>query len=173
MMGKLRSIDEFKELQEKVSASRNRDLPTIVIPAGTCCQASGANDLVLVAKRELLWRKLTSEVLLRVTGCHGFCQMEPSVLVEPRGIFYPKVTIKGMERIIDAVAKGEVLEDELFKDPETGTPIEKQKDIPFFRKQVRAILGRNEKIDPLLIFDYIATGGYFAAAKVLGMGDPQ
>jgi NADH-quinone oxidoreductase subunit F len=173
MMGKLRSIDEFKELQEKVSASRNRDLPTIVIPAGTCCQASGANDLVLVAKRELLWRKLTSEVLLRVTGCHGFCQMEPSVLVEPRGIFYPKVTIQGMERIIDAVAKGEVLEDELFKDPETGTPIEKQKDIPFFRKQVRAILGRNEKIDPLLIFDYIATGGYFAAAKVLGMGDPQ
>jgi NADH:ubiquinone oxidoreductase subunit F (NADH-binding)/(2Fe-2S) ferredoxin/Pyruvate/2-oxoacid:ferredoxin oxidoreductase delta subunit len=171
-MEKLKSIHDFLSLRDRLMAGRNLTLPTLVIPAGTCGQASGANSLIRVAKRELLRRKLTDTIRLRITGCHGFCQMEPSVLVEPWGIFYPKVSIQDMVRIIDAVSEGQILQELLFKDPETGYPIPKQNEIPFFKKQVRAILGRNEKIDPIRISDSIENGGYLALTKVLCKGDP-
>ena len=172
-MEKLKLVQEFEELQGKIMADQDHSLPTIIIPAGTCCQASGANDLILVAKREILTRKLTDRVRLLITGCHGFCQMEPSVLVEPKGIFYPKIDMKQMKRIVDAVIHEEVLEDLLFKDPEKGTPIEKQADIPFFKSQVRTILHLNEKVDPLHISQYIGIGRYSALAKALQKGEPD
>ena len=172
-MRMLRSIDELRALHDRLIADHDASIPTIVIPAGTCCQASGANDLIRLAKRELLRRKLLENVHLRITGCHGFCEMEPSVLVEPRGTFYPKVAAKDMFRIVEAVARGEVVEDLLFVDPRSGKPIERETDIPFFKGQVRTILSQNEKIDPIRIYDYIEVRGYSGINKALNQGDPS
>jgi NADH-quinone oxidoreductase subunit F len=72
-----------------------------------------------------------------------------------------------MVRIIEAVKSGKVLEDLLFVDPETGERIEKQEDIPFFRGQVRTILAKNEKVDPIRIYNYIISGGFSALLKCL------
>ena len=150
-MERLQSIQEFGQFQERLRAERKASMTTLVIPAGTCGQASGANGLVRIAKRELLGRKLTDRIQLRITGCHGFCEMEPSVLIEPQGTFYPKVDLSGMVRIIDAVARGQVVQDLLFVDSVSGTAIERQAEIPFFKKQVRALLSRNERVDPIRI----------------------
>ncbi|MHC4698415.1 MAG: NADH-ubiquinone oxidoreductase-F iron-sulfur binding region domain-containing protein [Planctomycetota bacterium] len=168
-MEKLRSIEDFQEFQDRLISDGDSEIPTIVIPAGTCGQASGANDLIRVAKRELLARGRTGEndLHLRVTGCHGFCEAEPSVLVEPFGTFYPKLNAEKMARIVQAVAEQTTLEDLLFVDPVTGRSIEKQCDIPFFKTQVRTILARNEQIDPIRIHNYIETGGYSALVKAL------
>ena len=170
---RLKSIDAFKKLQERMIADRDPSIPTIIIPAGTCGQASGANDLIRVAKRELLARELTEKVQLRITGCHGFCEMEPSLLIEPRGVFYPRVGPKDMVRIVEAVAEGKVLEDLLFVQPETGVPVVKRDDIPFFKGQVRTILARNEKIDPIRIYNYIENGGYSGSTEVLVHRSPE
>jgi len=172
-MEKIRSIDELKGLQDRLMAERDPNIPTIVIPAGTCGQASGANDLIRIAKREILGRKLLEKVGLRITGCHGFCQMEPSILVEPRRTFYPRVDFRDVPRIVEAITKGEALEDMLFVDPGSGKPIEKQDDIPFFRKQVRTLLAQNEKVDPIRIYDYIGIGGYSALCAVLAEASPS
>jgi len=170
---KLTSIDAFMTLKARLAAHNDTDAPTIVIPAGTCCQASGANLLIRAAKRELLQKKLADKVHLRITGCHGFCAMEPSILVEPARTFYPKVNPDDMARIIEAISKGEVIRELLFVDPETGEPIEKQDDIPFFRKQVRTVIGRNEKVDPIRILDYIENDGYQSLVNVISLGDPR
>jgi NADH-quinone oxidoreductase subunit F len=172
-MEKLTSIDSFHALQGRLLADRDPTIPTIVISAGTCGQASGANDLIRAAKRELLSRELTDRIHLRITGCQGFCEAEPSVLIEPRGTFYPKVGPGEMVGIIEAVARGEVLENLLFVDPHTGTPVEKQTEISFYKKQVRTILARNEKVDPIRVYDYVENGGYSALARVLASGDPS
>jgi NADH:ubiquinone oxidoreductase subunit F (NADH-binding)/(2Fe-2S) ferredoxin len=172
-MERLKSIDEFQFLHHRLTAERDPDSPTIIIPAGTCGQASGANDLIRITKRELLNKKYTDKIKIRITGCHGFCEMEPSILIEPSGIFYPKVDAKKMVNIVEAVAKGDVLKDLLFTDPKTGNPIERQVDIPFFKKQVRTLLCRNEKIDPIRIFNYIENNGYVAMARVLSSGNPR
>ncbi len=171
-MERLRSIDEFESLQSRLKADRDPSTRTIVIPAGTCGQASGANDLIRVTKRELLERGLTDEVHLRITGCHGFCEAEPSVLIEPRATFYPKVDVNKMIRIVCAVAEDSVHEDLFLVDPRTGKPIEKQGDIPFFRGQTRTLLARNEKIDPIRIYNYIENDGYSALVKALTAHDP-
>ena len=173
LMRRLMSLRDLNALQERLRTDWNPGIPTIIIPAGTCGQTSGANDLIRIAKRELLAKQLTQRVHLRITGCHGFCEMEPSVLVEPEGTFYPNVGLKDMVRIVEAVAKGEVLEDLLFQDPETGQRVQEQNDVPFFKKQVRTILSRNEKNDPIRIYDYIQNGGYSALAKVLADGNPE
>ena len=172
-MEKLKSINDFYSLQNRILDDRKLDVPVIVIPAGTCGQASGANDLIRIAKREILAKQLTEKVQLRITGCHGFCEMEPSVLIEPRGTFYPKVDIEGMARIVAAVSQDEVLEDLLYTGQKTGKPIERQSDIPFFKKQVRTLLSRNEKVDPIRLFNYIQNDGYAAMADVLGRRDSR
>jgi NADH-quinone oxidoreductase subunit F len=171
-MKKLVSIEDFKGLQERLIKSMNADQPTLVISAGTCGQASGANDLIRVAKHEILDKGLTGKINLRITGCHGFCEIEPSVLVEPVGNLYPHLSIKDMKRIIKAAAEGKVVEDLLFVDSATGKHIEKQNDISFYKKQVRTILSQNEKIDPIRIFNYIQNNGYSALIKVLENVNP-
>ena len=169
---KLRSIDALKALQKLIVADRDASIPTIVIPAGTCGQASGANDLIRIAKREILAKHLTERIHLRVTGCHGYCEMEPSVLVEPAGTFYPKLGLEQMARVVGAVAAGEVLQDLFYLDATTGARMEKQNDVPFFKRQVRTILSRNEKVDPIRIFNYLEGDGYSALAKVLAHHNP-
>jgi len=171
-MERLSSIDSLLAMAKRLAKQRDPQRPTIVIPAGTCGQASGANDLIRIAKREILERGLTSRIGLRVTGCHGFCEMEPSVLIEPRGTFYPKIGMDDMARIVEAVARGDVIEDLLWKDPKTRKRIELQSEIPFFKHQMRTILARNEKVDPIRIQHYIENGGYRALATVLTKDDP-
>ncbi len=171
-MKKLCAIEDFKALKAELSRPGGKEIRTIVIPASTCSQASGANDLIRIAKRELLSRGLVGKIMLRITGCHGFCQMEPNVLIEPEGIFYPKVTMDDMERIVEAASRGAVLEDLLYTDPKTGMPIAKAGDIPFFARQARTILSQNEKVDPARIVTYIAEGGYTALSDVLANWKP-
>ena len=169
----IKSLDEFEALRGRLIADRDADVPTIVINAGTCGQASGANDLIRVAKREILEKGLAEKVNLRITGCHGFCEMEPSVLVEPGGVFYPRVGLDDMPRIVAAVAAGEAVEDLLYRDADTGERIANEAEVPFFKKQVRTLLGQNEKVDPIRIYNYIENDGYAALAKVLARGDRQ
>ena len=172
-MERLDSIEELQALSGRMAADRQPDLPVIVITAGTCGQASGANDLIRIAKREILANGLADRVGLRITGCHGFCQAEPSVVVEPEGIFYPKLGIKEMVKVVGAVSRGEVLEELLWRDPKTRRRVRRQTDIPFFARQTRTILSRNQKVDPIRIYTYIENGGYGALAKALWAGEPR
>ena len=172
-MQRLSSIDHFKAFQDRLILRQDPSVPVIVIPAGTCGQASGAGDLVRGAQQTIENAGLAERVHLRITGCHGFCEMEPSVLVEPDRTFYPKVRPETMPRIVEAVAAGEVLDDLLLADPQTGQPVRRQGNLPFFRKQVRTLLSRNERVDPLDVESYIANGGYLAMVNVLERGNPE
>ena len=172
MSERLNTIDDFKRYSDRLTQNGGSVIPTIVIPAGTCGQASGANGLIRIAKKELLARGTEKRVKIRITGCHGYCELEPSVLIEPYGTFYPRVGLEDMARIVDAVAKGMVVGDLLYKDQKTGERIEKQKDMPFFKNQTRNILSRNEKTDPIKINTYLEDNGYASFVKVLTKNDP-
>jgi NADH-quinone oxidoreductase subunit F len=170
---RLGSPADLRTLQRRIISEHDWHVPRIVIPAGTCGQASGANDLIRVTKREMLRRGLVGKVQLRVTGCHGCCQLEPSVLVVPSGTFYPRVDMAGMARIVEAVARDETVDDLLYVDEDTGRRIRRQADIPFFRHQTRNLLSRNERADPIRIVHYLREGGYAALATVLERGDRE
>ncbi|NQT84204.1 FAD-dependent oxidoreductase [bacterium] len=147
--------------------------PCIVVCAGTACQASGSSDIIRVAKRHIIERRLLDKISLRVTGCHGFCEMGPFILTEPQKAFYVQVTLDDVPRIIEALLSGDYVEDLLYGDPHTGKKYHNRDDIPFFKNQQRAILGLNQKIDPIRIYGYIAQAGYSALEAVLSKESPE
>ena len=166
-MLRLSSINELKELRRVLFDASDESKPRIVICAGTACQASGSNDIIRVSKRYIIEKRLVGKISLRITGCHGFCEMGPFVLTEPQQAFYAQVTLDDIPKIIEALLSGEYVEDLLYQDPVTKERYQNRDEIPFFKNQQRSILGMNQKIDPIRIYDYIAQGGYIALGDVL------
>ena len=160
------TMRHFKTHQAGLVAGRGRNTRTIVIPAGTCGRASGATELIDAVSSALRNSGLDGKVDLRVTGCHGFCQMEPSLLVAPEAVFYPRFDLKHADRLVAAAARGEVLEDLVWRDAD-GRPVPLQKDVPFFARQVRTILSRNELVDPERVETYLESGGYTSLLRAL------
>jgi len=170
-MTRLSSINQLRDLRTGLLDDLDESRPRIVICAGTACQASGANDIIRVAKRYILEKGLSDKISLRITGCHGLCEMGPFVLAEPTKAFYVHVTLDNVPRIIEAVLSGEYVDDLLYRDPVTGKAYYSRDEIPFFRNQNRAVLGMNPNIDPIRIYDYVVQAGYRALEKVLSSGD--
>ena len=166
-MLRLSSINELKELRSVLFDTSDESKPRVVICAGTACQASGSNDIIRVVKRYLIENRLVGKVSLRITGCQGFCEMGPFILTEPQQAFYTQVKLNDVPRIIEAVLSGGYVEELLYQDPHSGERYHKRDDIPFFKNQQRSILGMNQKIDPIRIYDYITQGGYSALEEVL------
>ena len=170
---RLNSLVDLRALNERLCNGGEREHRTIVIPAGTCGRASGAVELVRAVREAVSRNGLADQIKVRVTGCHGFCEMEPSILVKPEGVFYPQVKVSDVERLVQAAAQGAFLEDLVWLDAATGRRIPLQHDVPFFKKQTRTILARNEQVDPESIESYMRAGGYAALLKALERGEPE
>ena len=172
-MGMMESTTDFRKFCGRMRGRSDTAKPCLVICAGTGGQASGSNDIIRIIKRQILERNLGDRISLRITGCLGFCEMDPFILVEPQHALYPKLDMKDVPRIIDAVLKGEVVEELLYREPGTTHKCRCQEEIPFFKGQKRIILGTNQRVDPIRIIDYIKEGGYEALLKVLEDPNPE
>jgi NADH-quinone oxidoreductase subunit F len=155
-MAKLRSIKELRGLRRRIGARLDKRETLITVCAGTACQACGANDIQRVIKRRLIERDLVDRIRLRITGCHGFCEMGPFVVTEPQSAFYPKINTWDVPRIVDALLADEYVEDLLYRDPTTDAACYRLDDIPFFARQHRTLLGKNQSLDPIRLFGYVA-----------------
>ena len=144
------------------------------ICAGTACHASGRPAVTAAFRDQLAEKGLSDTVRVVETGCHGFCEQGPIVVVQPRGLFYPRVRASDVAGIIEAsIASDGIYEKRLYKDPASGEPVPYERDIPFYTGQRRLVLALNGKIDPYSIDDYLAQNGYAALAKVLADDDPE
>jgi len=136
--------------------------------------ASGCRVVVDAVREEIEKRGLTEKVRLLVTGCHGFCERGPIIVVKPGDIFYSKVKPEWVSEIIEeTVINGNPIEKYLYKDPAIGERITTEQDVPFYAVQSRPLLGGNVSMDPAEIEDYIASGGYTALVKVLFSMQPE
>ena len=174
-MKKFSSVDEFLGFRDRILAEKEAEIgkPVIVVSADTGAQASGVNDIIRMLKRYIVENSLQTRVSLRITGCHGFCEMNPYVLVEPGGFFYPKLTMEDVPRVVQSAINGIVDEGLIYHDVRDHKNYPRQQDIPFFKKQMRLILSNNQKLDPIRIVDYIENGGYSALAKAAAKSDPE
>ena len=167
------SPDEFRQYKASLEEDQDSGRPVLIIPAGTCGVASGAEAIIRRVRETLLREGLADEIDMRVTGCHGFCEMEPSILVRPGEVFYPALTEADAERVVMATARGEIAEELVWTDPATGVTSPCQPDVPFFQSQTRTILSQNEHL-ALADFDsYLANGGYSALLAVVERGEPE
>jgi NADH-quinone oxidoreductase subunit F len=167
--GRLRSPQELEALRDSIIKSRDSSQSCIVVCGGTGCLALGAEGVIAGFRRELKERRLESKIGLRVTGCPGFCERGPLVVIKPENILYQQVKGEDVAEIVSATVKGTIVDRLLYVDPDTGKKITYESDVPFYKKQKRLLLGNNSNIDPTIVEDYLALGGYAALAKALAM----
>jgi NADH-quinone oxidoreductase subunit F len=173
-MKKLRSAKELAGLQDALRKGRDPKKPCIVICAGTGCLAYGTQKLIDNFRSEIAKQKLEGSIDVRTSGCHGFCERGPLVVIHPKGIFYQRVKLDDAAEIIaKTVLKDEIIDRLVYRDPVTKEKILFEHEVPFYKKQTRLIFGMNGQIDPANIDDYLAIGGYSALAKALAGMKPE
>jgi len=168
MIGRIETAQALKGLRAELSGIHPAHRRSVTVCGGTGCQAAGCREVADAMRRELAEAGLDGDVKLVVTGCHGFCEQGPIVVVRPSNTFYPRVKARDVRSIIErSVAGNEVIEDLLYVDPVTGARIAREQDIPFYKNQRRAVFGHNGYIDPVDLTDYLAVGGYEGLSKAL------
>ncbi len=173
-MPRINSAAELEELRKSILAQKDPDKPCIAICAGASCLGLGNDKVISAFEEELRKQSLEAKVDIRATGCHGFCEKGPSVVIYPEEICYLQVTPADVPEIIAQTVIGKKVIDRLiYTDPNTGAKVAQQSEIPFYKNQTRLLIGNSPKINPKNIDDYLAMGGYAALAKALFEMSPQ
>jgi len=161
-------ITKLDEIRAKILEARKEQKTCITICGGTGCHAYGCLKVAQAFEEEVKRHNLQDSVEVRTTGCHGFCERGPIVVIQPEGVFYQRIQVDDIKEVISETIKNKRIIDRLlYIDPRTEEKIVLEKEVPFYKKQKRIIFGNNGFIDPTDIEDYIALDGYRALAKVL------
>ena len=146
----------------------------ILVCQGTGCESSKSAKINQALGEEIKRSNLSDTVQVKTTGCHGFCQQGPIVVIEPEGIFYTGVKVEDAPEVVkSSLVEKKPLERLLYRDPTTNKPIPLYKDIPFYSQQQRLIMRNCGEINPVEIEDYLARGGYSALKKVISSMEPM
>jgi len=145
----------------------------VLVCQGTGCISSRSEEIRRVLEHEVAQAGLTN-VEVDFTGCHGFCEQGPIVVVEPDGTFYTHVKPEDGAEIVSAhLRDGKPVERLFYHDPITKEAIPAYQDINFYKKQTRLILRNCGHINPERIEDYVAKGGYEALNRALLHMSPE
>ena len=172
---RLQSYAQLETLRGAAAAAcrpKNREI--ILSADSTCCILRGSLGVADAFTAQIASHDLTEAVGLRLAGCLGFCEIEPMVVILPQRILYQKVRPEDVPEIIEkSIMGGEVIERLLYREPLSRELIAEVEKVPFYQKQMRLVLGPNERIIPTDIESYIADGGYSALAKALSSLTPE
>lgn len=177
----LRSIEDLRRMREEL----NKELETldngslaipsqVLICGGTGCISSGSKSVRDALVEELCKQGLDKEVKVQMTGCHGFCEMGPIVVIKPDETFYCRVKSEDVPELVkEHFLNGNIVERLLFKEPSTGYRVSAYNEISFYKKQKRVALRNCGHINPEDIREYIGRDGYEGLARVLEGMSPE
>jgi len=162
--------DSLEMIKAREEENRARYKGALMVCTGTGCVSAKGLNIHDSLKKELKERGLDNDYLVVKTGCNGFCAVGPIVVVQPQGVFYQKVSMEDIGSIIDDhLLGGNIVEELLYKDPQTEQTYTSMDEIEFFTEQQLIALRNKGLIDPENIDHYIARDGYKALAKTLEM----
>jgi len=193
-MSRLNSTSELETKRREIIETYKEKSAAVAVCCGTGCSASGAGDVAAEFDRLIHEKGLDVPVKTRITGCHGFCEQGPLVVVEktgngihventhsnggddylggtgpgPENLLYCRVEPKDAEEILQiSVLNDGVVDRLLYEDPVTGEKYRSENNVPFYAHQSRMVMGYNGRLDPGRIEDYLFVGGYGGLAKVI------
>ena len=167
-MPRINSPAELEKFRKGILAKRDPKKPCITLCSGSACHATGSGKVAASIEEEIKKQGLGDKVGIRRTGCHGFCERGPIIVIHPEEICYFQIKPEDVSEIISqTIQKKKVIERLLYTDPNTNEKIIHESEIPFYKNQKRLVFGSNGSIDPKSIDDYLAIGGYSALAKAL------
>lgn len=147
----------------------------VLVCGGTGCTSSGSGKVIEKFEACLADKGLANEIKVIKTGCFGLCALGPIVIVYPEGAFYSMVSEDDVEEIVEEhLLKGRIVKRLLYKETVVDeNNIKSLNEVDFYKKQQRVALRNCGVINPELIDEYIAFGGYTALGKVLTEMKPQ
>ena len=167
-MPRINSAAELDALRKSILSRIDPEKPAIAICSGAGCHGLGNGGVIRAFEEEIEKQGLAAMVGIRATGCHGLCELGPSVVIYPEEIYYVKVAPEDVPEIIKQTVQGKKVVDRLvFADSVSGQKVADLNEIPFYKYQSRNLIGNNTRIDPANIDDYLGIGGYAALSKAL------
>ncbi|MBM7555566.1 NADH-ubiquinone oxidoreductase-F iron-sulfur binding region domain-containing protein [Halanaerobacter jeridensis] len=150
----------------------------ILVCGGTSCHSSGAENIYERLNLGLTEHDLISKYRIIETGCFGFCEQGPIVVVYNKqregGTFYCQLELEDIDKIISQdLVGGKIVDDLVYTDPNSGQKIGEVGEIDFYKYQHRIALSNCGEIEPANVEDYRANGGYEALKKVVNELEPK
>ena len=172
---KINSIEELNTtIKDQALLRKDQQKAVLFVSTGTCGQARGSLKVIEALEKEIAAQNLEDKVEVKVTGCHGFCEAEPNIIIQPHDVFYQHVESKHAKDIIsETILNNKVIDSLLYTDPISKDSAPKEANIGFYKKQKRIVMGDNALIDPTDILDYMFVNGYSSLAKVLNSMTPE
>ena len=153
------------------NAMNSPDRKWIAVCMGTGCMSSASTELGEALHEELNKHSLNGLVEVRRTGCFGFCEQGPILVVHPEETFYTRVKRQDVKTIVEEhILGGRPVERLLYHDQSraaTGGLAQSWHKINFYSKQRRIVLHNCGIIDPENIDHYVAKDGYRALRMAL------
>jgi len=144
---------------------------------GTGCMSSASTELREALHEELDKHNLNGLVEVRRTGCFGFCEQGPILVVHPEETFYTRVKRQDVRMIVEEhILGGRPVERLLYHDQSraaTSAIAQSWHKINFYSKQRRIVLHNCGIIDPENIDHYLANDGYGALRRAVTEMDPE
>jgi NADH:ubiquinone oxidoreductase subunit F (NADH-binding)/(2Fe-2S) ferredoxin/NAD-dependent dihydropyrimidine dehydrogenase PreA subunit len=173
---RIESRTQFEALQSQAQEHTASRRQQVLVCCGTGCLASGSKQVAESFAEEVARRGLEVSIgmFVKTTGCHGFCERGPLVVLLPSGVLYTKVKPKQVAEIIETtVIGGEIIPRLVYKNPADGQRISSYEEIPFYKHQVRVAMRNIGRVDPTDILDAISHGAYSGLAKALHDMTPE
>ncbi len=142
----------------------------IAVCADSGCISGGGQAVRNALCTALDQHGLAEKVQVMATGCFGFCEQGPIVILDPGGTFYARVKPSDAADIVaQHIEGGQIVERLLYHDPATRAALRTRGEMDFYKKQMRRVLRRCGEIDPEDIQEYLSTDGYRALEKALAI----
>ncbi len=167
------AFDDFLRQATERAAGHGTE---VLVCCGTGCLANGSRKVAEAFAAELEGKGVPAglKVFTKTTGCHGFCERGPLVVVQPAGVLYTKVKPADVPEIVEkTVAGGEVVTRLLYKDPVSKERVTSYAEVPFYKNQTRVAMRNIGRVDPADIADAVAHGAWSGAVKALTSMAPE
>src|SRR3989338_2651653 len=121
---RINSPAELEEFRKDIISKRDPNKPCISLCCGSACHASGSGKVAASLEEEIKKQGLGDAVDIRKTGCHGFCERGPIIVIHPEEICYLQIEPREVPEMFSRTIKGkEIIERLLYTDPSTKKKI--------------------------------------------------
>ena len=173
-MKKLKFPSDLENFRKNILSKKDPKKKIISVCVSTGCEALGVQKVLETFEDELKKQGLEGKVEIKGTGCLGFCEKGPRLVIYPEEIYYFQVKPSDVSDIVSkTLINNQIVEKLLYSDPVSGQRARYLTDVPFYKYQNRILLESNSKLNPKEIEDYLAIGGYSALSKVLFQMSPE
>jgi NADH-quinone oxidoreductase subunit E len=140
-MTTVQSVAELERWREAVVQARVATPRRVAVCGGRSCNTAESAALAAALEREVKTQNLGAEAQVVTTGCPGFCEPGPLVLVLPERILYTRVAVSdAADLIAQTIGRRRVVERLLYRDPRSGERMTRDVDVPFYKGQHRVLL---------------------------------